>query len=266
MRVKAGEAYFEWLVKHSVKRADKVITVSTYTRDDLLDFTRVSDAKVVPVLQGVDLKYSRTVPESGLRELKEQYGLTGRYMLYAGQQKRYKNVGLLIELLKQLREDPAFGDVQLVLVGAKDKDADLQATIEQAGLEKAVIQPGYIRDEDQLIALYQGASVFTFPSRYEGFGLPPLEAMAAGVPVISSNRTSLPEVVGNAGLLVDPDDVPEWTRLTKRVLTDAALREQLVTAGNQRVREFSWQRTADGTADVYRAALSRAGSAQPARN
>ncbi|MNT68204.1 D-inositol-3-phosphate glycosyltransferase [compost metagenome] len=89
--------------------------------------------------------------------------------------------------------------------------------------------------------------------------------MAAGVPVISSNRTSLPEVVGDAGLLVEPDDVHEWTRMTKRVLSDAALRDRLAAAGHQRVREFSWQRTADATADVYRAALGQAELPQPAR-
>jgi glycosyltransferase involved in cell wall biosynthesis len=266
MRIKAGEAYFSWLVKHSVKRAERVIAVSNYTRSDLLDFTRISESKVIPVLQGVDLKYARTVPEAGLRDLREQYGLTGRYLLYAGQQKRYKNVGILIDVLKRLREDSTFDDVQLVLVGAKERDADLQAEITRQGLESAVVQPGYIRDEEQLIALYQGASAFTFPSRYEGFGLPPLEAMAAGVPVISSDRTSLPEVVGEAGLLVNPDDVEAWTRLTKRVLTDPDLRGNLVAAGHKRVHEFNWQRTADATVDVYRAALKEPVNAEPAKN
>ena len=256
MRIKAAEAYFAGLVKHAVKRADRVIAVSNYTRSDLLDFTGASDSKVVPVLQGVDFKYARTVASAGLDELRQQHGLTGRYLLYAGQQKRYKNVGLLIELLKHLRSDANFSDVQLVLVGAKDRDADLQAAIAREGLESAVVQPGYIRDEDQLIALYQGASVFTFPSRYEGFGLPPLEAMAAGVPVISSNRTSLPEVIGDAGNLVDPDDLQEWVRLTKRVLSDESYRTSLVAKGRDRVREFSWQRTADATADVYHAAVN----------
>ncbi|MNK85326.1 Capsular glucan synthase [compost metagenome] len=256
MRLKAGEAYFSWLVKHSVKRAERVITVSNYTRTDLLDFTGASESKVVPVLQGVDFKYARKVPSAGLDELRQQHGLTGRYLLYAGQQKRYKNVGLLIELLKHLRADENFRDVQLVLVGAKDKDADLQAAIARESLESAVVQPGYIREEEQLIALYQGASVFTFPSRYEGFGLPPLEAMAAGVPVISSNRTSLPEVIGDAGLLVDPDDIHEWVRLTKTVLGDDATRTKLVVKGRDRVLDFSWQRTADATADVYHSILT----------
>lgn len=264
MRLKAAEAYFAWMVKHAVGKAERVITVSNYTRTDLLDFTRTDATKVVPVLQGVDLKYARAVPASGLRDLREKHGLNGRYLLYAGQQKRYKNVGLLIEVLKQLREDPTYSDVQLVLVGAKEANAELRDAIVQAGLESAVILPGYIRDEDQLIALYQGASLFTFPSRYEGFGLPPLEAMAAGVPVIASNRTSLPEVVGNAGILVDPDDLPGWLAQTKRILGDAALRETMIAEGRKRVQEFGWQRTADATAQVYREALRQAERIQPA--
>jgi glycosyltransferase involved in cell wall biosynthesis len=259
MRLKAAEGYFASLVKRSVSRADRVIAVSNYTRADVLDFTRASESKVVPVLQGVDLKYEREVPLDALREIRERHGLKQRYLLYAGQQKPYKNVGLLLEVLKRLRSESSFADVQLVLVGARESSAGIEEAIASKGLNSAVVQPGYIRDEEQLIALYQGASAFVFPSRYEGFGLPPLEAMAAGVPVVSSNRTSLPEVVGNAGLLVDPDDVLEWTRSIKRVLSEDALRATLVDAGRRRVREFSWQRTADATLDVYRSAINARG-------
>lgn len=255
MRLKAAETYFAALVKRSVSRAERVIAVSSYTRGDVLEFTGASEAKVVPVLQGVDLKYARTVPETALERLRGELGLQGRYLLYAGQQKPYKNVGLLLDVLKALRDEPEFGDVRLVLVGARDRIAGIEEAIARLGLESAVVQPGYIRDEEQLIALYQGASAFVFPSRYEGFGLPPLEAMAAGVPVVSSNRTSLPEVVGNAGLLVDPDDMLEWTRSIKRVLSEEALRSRLIDEGRRRVREFSWQRTADATLDVYREAV-----------
>jgi glycosyltransferase involved in cell wall biosynthesis len=260
MRLKAGEAYFAALVKHSVRRADHVIAVSAHTRHDVLDFTHVPESKVSPVLQGVDLKYAQAVPEGSLQALRGRLGLAGRYLLYAGQQKPYKNVGLLLEVLKHLRAEPGFADLQLVLVGAREAGAGIEAAIARLGLEAAVVQPGYVRDEAQLIALYQGASVFVFPSRYEGFGLPPLEAMAAGVPVVSSNRASLPEVVGNAGLLVDPDDVLEWTRSIKRVLSEDALRAMLIDRGHERVRDFSWQRTAEATLDVYRSVVSARGS------
>jgi glycosyltransferase involved in cell wall biosynthesis len=259
MRLKAAEAYFATLVKRSVKHADRVIAVSDYTRRDVLDFTRAPESRVTPVLQGVDLKYASSVPAEALHEIRTRHDLTGRYLLYAGQQKAYKNVGLLLEVLSQLRSDANFSDVKLVLVGARESSAGIEAAIVRHGLESAVVQPGYIKDEAQLIALYQGASAFVFPSRYEGFGLPPLEAMAAGIPVVSSNRTSLPEVVGNAGLLVDPDDVLEWTRSIKRVLSEDALRATLIDEGRKRVREFSWQRTADATLDVYHAVIGARG-------
>ncbi len=264
MRIKSAEAYFAALVKHSVKHADRVIAVSEHTRRDVLDFTKAPEAKVVPVLQGVDLKYGRTVPELALRRLREKHGLAGRYLLYAGQQKPYKNVALLIDVLSCLRQDRDFSDVKLVLVGAKEPSNVLEAAIAREGLQDAIVQPGYLGDEEQLIALYQGASAFVFPSRYEGFGLPPLEAMAAGIPVVSSNRTSLPEVVGNAGLLVDPDDVLEWSRSIKRVLSEEALRDSMIDLGRKRVRDFSWQRTADATLDVYQSVVSARGSSRPA--
>lgn len=259
MRLKAAEAYFATLVKRSVKQADRVIAVSGYTRQDVLDFTGAPDAKIVPVLQGVDLKYAREVGSEALQSLRKQHDMRGRYLLYAGQQKAYKNVGLLLEVLKALRSEPAFADVKLVLVGARDRSAGITEAIARLDLDDAIVQPGYIEDENQLIALYQGASAFVFPSRYEGFGLPPLEAMAAGIPVIASNRTSLPEVVGNAGLLVDPDDVLEWTRSIRRVLSEDALRARLIDEGRKRVQQFSWQRTADATLDVYHSAVGARG-------
>lgn len=259
MRLKAAEAYFAGLVKRSVKRAERVITVSQHTRQDVLDFTRAPESKLVAILQGVDLKYASPVPPEALEAIRGANGLSGRYLLYAGQQKAYKNVELLLEVLSELRREPDLEDLKLVLVGARDPSTGIEAAIARLGLEEAVVQPGYIRDEAQLIALYQGASAFVFPSRYEGFGLPPLEAMAAGIPVVSSNRTSLPEVVGNAGLLVDPDDMLEWTRSIKRVLRDDALRTSLIDAGRKRVREFSWQRTADATLRVYQSVVDAHG-------
>lgn len=255
MRVKAAEHYFATLVKRAARRADRIIAVSTFTRQDVLEFTGVDPAKITAVLQGVDLKYARPVPPEALRELRDRHGLTGRYLLYTGQQKPYKNVGLLIAVLERLRNQPGTRDVQLVLVGARETRSGLDERIAQAGLDDAVIRPGYIRDEDHLIALYQGASAFVFPSRYEGFGLPPLEAMAAGIPVVSSNRASLPEVVGDAGLLLGPDDVEGWAEAVTRLLADEYLRTTLIAAGHERVREFSWQRTAEATLAVYRGAL-----------
>jgi len=262
MRLKAGEAYFATLVKRAAKRAERVIAVSEYTRQDVLDFTRAAPSKIVSVHHGVDLKYAQDVPAEVLRGLRDNHGLTGRYLLYAGQQKAYKNVGLLLEVLHHLRQAPGFDDVKLVLVGAKGRNDAIAKAIARLELDTAVVQPGYLKDEAQLIALYQGASVFVFPSRYEGFGLPPLEAMAAGIPVVSSNRTSLPEVVGNAGLLVDPDDVLEWTRSIKRILSEDALRATLIEEGRKRVRQFSWQRTAEATLDVYQSAVGARGSSR----
>jgi glycosyltransferase involved in cell wall biosynthesis len=234
-----GTAYFALMAWLAVRRARHVIAVSSHTRDDLVAMLGADPEHIRVVLQGADPRFA--VPRPRAR--------TDRYVLYAGQWKRYKNVETLLEAFARL---PA--DVKLVLAGRVDPRAvHVPAAVQRLGLAERVELPGYL-PEDDLVALFQGASLFAFPSRYEGFGLPPLEAMAAGVPVVCANAASLPEVVGDAALLLAPDDVAGWAHAMQAVLDDAALRARLVAAGRARVEQFDWAETARRTLAVYREA------------
>jgi glycosyltransferase involved in cell wall biosynthesis len=227
-----------------VRRAVRVIAVSEHTRQDLVALLKADPARIRVVLQGADARFAAPRPRTR----------HDRYVLYAGQWKRYKNVETLLEAFARL---PA--DVRLVLAGRVDPHAvHVPALIQRLGLASRVELPGYL-PEPELAALFQGASLFAFPSRYEGFGLPPLEAMAAGTPVVCSNAASLPEVVGEAALLLPPDDVDGWAAAMQAILDDPALAARLVAAGRARVAAFDWAETARRTAAVYRELESGAG-------
>jgi glycosyltransferase involved in cell wall biosynthesis len=171
-------------------------------------------------------------------------------LLYSGQWKPYKNLGVLLQAFATLR--PRRPALKLVLIGREDPtQAHVPDLIAELGITGAVVPTGYVADEDDLVALYQEASVFTFPSRYEGFGLPPLEAMAAGVPVVSSDAASLPEAIGDAGLLVSPEAPGPWVEAIDRVLDDAALQDRLIRAGCERSLALTWDETARQTLRVY---------------
>jgi glycosyltransferase involved in cell wall biosynthesis len=247
---RAGALYFAAMSRLAVRRARLVIAVSQHTANDLVLTLGAERTRVRVVLQGADRQFSVPVPEQMARDLRSRLALTGRYILYAGQWKRYKNLETLIAAFAAL--GPAHADVKLVLLGRIDPRAThVLSTIARYNLGTRIVLPGYLIDEQEVVALFQGASVFAFPSRYEGFGLPPLEAMAAGVPVVSSNATALPEVVAEAALLVTPDDVPGWTRALGRALSEPLLRAELVQAGHERVKWLDWERTAEATRAVY---------------
>ncbi|MNL22179.1 Capsular glucan synthase [compost metagenome] len=148
-----------------------------------------------------------------------------------------------------------FADLKLVLVGKDDPRVPMREWLASRNLSDRVVLTGFVADEVDLAALYQEATAFVFPSRYEGFGLPPLEAMAAGVPVIASDRASIPEVVGPAGLLLDPDRVLEWQRAIESLCEDPSRREALATLGRERARAFQWDVTAAKTVEAYRRVL-----------
>lgn len=247
-----GRLYFRVMAGLAVRRASRVIAVSRHTAGDLQALLGADPARVSVVGEAADPRFGVPVPPERLRALRERLGLTGRYVLYAGQWKAYKNLGTLIAAFAGL-PDPG---VSLVLAGRVDpREGHVGEAIARHALGNRVVTTGYL-DELDLVALYQGASAFAFPSRYEGFGLPPLEAMAAGVPVVSSDAASLPEVVGDAALVRSPDDVAGWTAALALALDDAATRDRLVEAGRGRVTELSWAETARLTRAVYEAALT----------
>lgn len=250
-----GRLYFKAMVRMGIHRARGILTVSENTRRDLIDLAHADARAIEAVPLAADARFWRPASKEARRQARERFDLPGRYIVYAGQWKAYKNVDLLLEVMARL--DPAaFPDLRLVLIGKEDARVPMRDAIARRGLEGRVVLTGFVSDEE-LLALYQEATLFAFPSRYEGFGLPPLEAMASGVPVVASDRASIPEVVGHAGLLLAPDRVLEWQEAIVSLCTDPARCERLSRLGRERAREFSWGRTAERTVAVYHRVLGR---------
>lgn len=247
----------EWVIKKakftevSIRRASAVIAPTHFIKEAILSRFSIERERVIVVYHGVSPAFSTGLDKQIIMKTKEKYKLPSDYILFVGQINRNKNLWRLIEafnLLKQTHDIPHC----LVLAGAKRQfHADLHMRMTELGLQKDVLFPGYV-DEADLPSLYRGAALFMFPSLYEGFGLPVLEAMASGVPVIASSSGSLPEVVGNAGLLVNPLQTEEIAQAMHRLLSDSQLREQLIQLGLERVKHFSWTSTALKTLNVYK--------------
>jgi glycosyltransferase involved in cell wall biosynthesis len=239
-------------VRGSLRRAARVIAVSEFTRADIIDLYGLDPGKVVAIPNGVDGRF-RPLAEAKMR-VQERFAINRPYMLCVGALQARKNVPLAIEAYSRVMGRGT--DCELVVAGGdRGGRLDVLDAILRARLTGRVHLLGHVEDAE-MPALYSGAKALLFPSLYEGFGLPALEAMAAGTPVIASNTTGLAEVVGDAGLTVDPRSAEELADAMGRILADAALRERLVAAGLARAREFTWARAAAVTAGVYREALA----------
>ena len=246
--------YIRALLPWSVRRAKEVIVPSQSTRDAVLAYLHIPEAKVRVIYEGVDPIF-RPIPTAQAQErVFHRFGLTSPFILYVGEITGRKNLSVLLQAFCQIAEESAFSSLRLVLCGGPGYGARKVTTaIAELGLERHVVMTGRVSDGD-LLALYNLAEVFALPSLWEGFGLPVLEAMACGAPVIASNTSSLPEIVGEAGILVDPLRVEDWAQALRRVLKDASLRSELRRKGLERVKHFSWERTAANTLDVLRMA------------
>jgi glycosyltransferase involved in cell wall biosynthesis len=239
-------------VRPSLGRAARVIAVSEFTRTDACDLYGLDPERVVTVANGVSPRY-RPVPDARDRG-RERFGIDAPYVLCVGALQPRKNVPLLVEAFARIGA-VAQGH-SLVLAGGDrgGRPAVLDA-VHRARLAGRVHLLGHV-DEHDLPALYSGARALAFPSLYEGFGLPALEAMACGTPVVASNTTGLAEAVGDAALTIDPLSAHDLSQALERVLGDEGLRDTLTTAGRARAAEFTWARSARATADVYRAVLA----------
>lgn len=239
------------------KRADKVIAVSRSTKDDLISYYGVREETIEVIPSGIDDRFS-PISRNGteLVSIKEKYGLPYKFILYLGTIEPRKNILSLIEAYEALRrtEHPVFSKYALVLAGTKGwKYEEIIAAIEASPYRENIVLSGFIDDADKP-GLYNLASVFVYPSFYEGFGFPPLEAMASGVPVIVSHSSSLPEVVGNAGIMIDPYQPDELFQTLKSLLLEQDLCAALKEKGSQQAEKFTWKKTAEKTLDLFRSA------------
>ena len=240
-------------VRATARRAAHVIAPSEYTRRDLVETYGLDPERVTAIPLAV-APHFRPVADAGeLERVKRRYGIGGEYVLAVGSIQPRKNLARLVRAYAALHRGRGRSNLpHLVLVGKKAwLYGDTLSAIEAEGLGGAVVLTGYVSEGD-LPALYTGALCFAYPSFYEGFGLPPLEAMSCGVPVLTGNLTSLPEVVGDAGLAVDPFDTDALAEALARLIDDDALRADLRERGLTRARRFDWRETARMTLQVYR--------------
>ncbi len=244
--------YARFMIGHAVRRSALVLTVSEASRRDILRFYPGTDPKRVRVVpNAIDHTIIEDPGVEEIERVKERYQLHDRFVLYAGNIKPHKNLERLVEAFGCLKRDPAFGDLKLLIIGDEiNRYGSLRRAVEIAGVRQEVRFFGFVPDRT-LAALYRLASVFAFPSLYEGFGLPPLEAMACGTVVVTSNISSLPEVVGDAALLVDPHSAEAIAGAIARALTDEGLRRQLIEKGHERVGHFSWERSVQQIHEHY---------------
>ena len=237
-----------WMATH---RASRVLTVSEASKRDILRYYSIPDRRIEVIHNAIDDRLGETPSTEDIERVRERYQLNAPYVLYAGNIKPHKNLERLIEAFHTLRQDPDLAHVKLLIIGDEvSKYATLRRAVHRYKLHKHVRFFGFVPDKT-LAVLYRLARVFVFPSLYEGFGFPPLEAMAAGAPVITSNVSSLPEVVGDAALLIDPLDPAAIANAMRRVLMDSDLREDLRQRGLRRVQEFSWERSVRRVREIY---------------
>jgi len=248
---------FRAMVPLAIRRAVTVLTDSEYSKRDIMRRYCVPPEKVVVAPGAADPMFRRIHDQARLAAVRDRYHTGDEFILYVGKIERRKNLKTLIAAYVRLRQAGAIR-AKLVLVGSHGWIYDdIFAAARESGYAEELVFTEYVPAED-LVALYNAAALFVYPSLFEGFGIPPLEAMACGTPVVCSNASSLPEVVGDAALTVDPLDVEGLAGAVARVLSDATLRGELVARGLERAPLFSWDTTARIVRDVYcAAAMSR---------
>jgi glycosyltransferase involved in cell wall biosynthesis len=254
-RVRARSRMYTSLVSFTVRRADAIITVSDYSKQDIVRFLGIPEDRIHVIGNAVDSSYRPIADTRLIDKVRERYGIGERYLLYFGGFDVRKNVDRVLTAYASLPESTRRA-YQLVIAGrlhllGSPQYPDPRPRVRELGLDDQVVITGQIREQDKP-PLYSGAAVYLFPSMYEGFGIPVLEAMACGAAVITSKITALPEVAGDAARLVNPYDTTDITRAMAELLDDSEARENLQQRALARAREFSWTRVAQQTLEVYK--------------
>jgi glycosyltransferase involved in cell wall biosynthesis len=248
--------------RHVLRRAARIFAVSNFTKRDVETLFGITGNKIEVVYNAIDERFLRGhATEADRQFIAERYQVNYPFLLYAGKISPHKNVGRIIEafsaLKTQLSKEEKFTDLKLIIIGDElSRQPQLRRTVIRSAVQNDVRFLGFV-PIDVLRIFYDTAKIFVFPSLYEGFGLPPLEAMSHGTPVVASKTTSLPEVVGNAAVLVNPENVFEIMRALYKVLLDQPLREKLKQRGYEQAARFSWDTTAARMLEVYREVATR---------
>ncbi len=232
-------------VPTSVKKAKKIIAVSKSTKKDITKFLKIPASKVEVIYEGVDKRVKKNL------KVRKKYNIKKKFILFIGTLEPRKNIIGLVKAFNKLRKTSVYKNYQLVIAGAKGwLFKDIFKTVKDLKLSRKVIFCDYVPQEDK-IGLLDAADLFILPSYYEGFGLPILEAMRQGTPVICSNITSMPEVAGQAAVLIDPHKIKDLSQAIRKILTDKKLYNELITVGFKQAEKFSWEKCARETLEVY---------------
>jgi glycosyltransferase involved in cell wall biosynthesis len=250
-----------YMTRQVMRHAARIFAVSNFTKRDVARYFNVKPEKIEVVYNALDETFMRghsTAAEQAM--VRGRYQVDAPFLLYTGRISPHKNVARIIEafsaLKGELAKDGTYPDLKLIIIGDEvSKNPDIRRAVIRSGMQHEVRFLGYV-PIDVLRIFFDMAKVFVFPSLYEGFGLPPLEAMAHGTPVVASNTSSLPEVVGNAAVMVNPENVFEISRALQRVLTDQALRERMKAAGLEQAQRFSWETSVRRMIEVYAEVVS----------
>jgi glycosyltransferase involved in cell wall biosynthesis len=257
-------AYARASISLAARRATRVLTVSETSKRDILRFVNAPADKIDVIPNAYDERFGIEPGEDEVVRVRERYQLHDEFVLYAGNVKPHKNLERLIQSFDLVRKR-GLDHLKLVLIGDEiSKYAALRRAVHRHRLHKYVRFLGYL-PEETLAVMYRLAGVFVFPSLYEGFGLPPLEAMASGTPVVTSNVSSLPEVAGDAAVLVDPYDPNAIADGIYRVLTDEGLRRDLRRKGLARAHQFSWEQSVRRVREIYGDVAAGTSHAAPRR-
>jgi glycosyltransferase involved in cell wall biosynthesis len=250
------------LTRRVLTGASRILAVSKYTKSEIEKLFGIPGSRIEVVYNAIDERFLRGHASDTERQvLTERYLVTYPFLLYAGRISPHKNVVRIIEafsaLKAELEKEGRFSDLKLIIIGDElSKHPDLRRTVIRGGVQNDVRFMGFVPIE-MLRVFYDAAKIFVFPSLYEGFGLPPLEAMAHGTPVVTSNTSSLPEVVGNAAVLVNPENVFEIMRALLRVLLDQTVRDKYKQRGYEQAKRFSWDTSARQILSVYEAVAGK---------
>lgn len=255
--------YLQVGTRASVRRAMRIITISESTKRDLVRLLHLDPERVDVAVPGVEPKFSPVTEASALAQFRRDRQLPEHFVLFIGTREPRKNLSVLIRAFAQARRRAGLPHA-LVIAGAHGwSDREIPRAIDDTGIGADLIMPGFV-PHHELPLWYRAADVFVYPSQYEGFGMPVLEALACGTPVITSNVSSLPEAAGDAGLLVTPGDTAELEDALVRILTNSELHQELRERGPKHAQQFTWARAAQRTAASYRRALGmRARAVQP---
>lgn len=236
----------------SAQYADYIITISESAKKEIMQYLEVPESKIGVIYPGVEYeKFNQPCGQNKLAEIKNKYNLPEEYILYFGTLEPRKNIETIIDAFSTYK-NKYNTDIKLVIAGGKGwRYESIFTQMQRLNIEQEVIFTGYVEEEDKT-GIYQMASLFLFPSLYEGFGMPVIEAMAAGVPVITSNTSSLPEAAGDAAILVSPPDSAKIAKHIQEILNDDELRQSMIQKGLEQSKKFNWDTSVDKLCDIYR--------------